>query len=311
MSVTDIFPFTVPTSDGLVLAGSRCGPSFAAATVVYVHGLLCDGNWWQPLTEQLHDRLDGQIAQIVWDQRGHGRSSRPHRSIETTLDQMADDLDTVLTQATGSVVLVTHSAGSMIAAAYAQRYPARAAALAGVVLFNPAGEFPEFPSLPRHFTTAAARIKGLRRGRLDHVAAAAATVAERRFRRTARRLGSKAPLATGARPGDPRVLADLMHAYRHFYLDPDIATALRSVPSFVITGDRDRVVPAAQSTRFAEKIWADQQVVPDAGHSLPRSDPVIAAETIVAALDVAYHADVDQLLLDQDGELATDTDSAP
>ncbi|NKY87567.1 alpha/beta fold hydrolase [Nocardia veterana] len=310
MPIFETSPFTVPASDGLVLAGDRCGPSFAAATVVYVHGLLCDGSWWQPLTEQVHARLDGQIAQIVWDQRGHGRSGRPHRSAETTLEHLADDLDTVLTQATGSVVLVTHSAGSMIAAAYAQRYPARAAALAGLVLFNPAGEFPEFPALPRHFTTAAERIKCLRRGRFDYLAAAAAALAERRFRRTARRLGSKAPLATGTRPGDPRVLTDLMHAYRHFYLDPDIAATLRSVPSFVIIGDRDRVVPAAQSTRFAEKIWADQQMVPDAGHSLPRTDPDIAADTIVTALDVAYHADVDQLLLDHDGELAADTDSA-
>lgn len=311
MPIIDTSPLTMSSSDGLMLAGDRCGPSFAAATVVYVHGLLCDGSWWQPLTEQVHDRLDGQIAQIVWDQRGHGRSGRPHRSVETTLDHLADDLDTVLTQATGSVVLVTHSAGSMVAAAYAQRYPARAAALSGLVLFNATGEFPEFPTLPRHFMTAATRIKSLRHGRLDHVAAAAASLAERRFRRTARRLGSKAPLATGARPGDPRVLTDLMHAYRHFYLDPAIAAGLRPVPSFVVTGDRDRVVSATQSTRFAEKIWADQQVVPGAGHSLPRSEPDIAAEVIVAALDVAYRADVDQLLLDQDGELATDTDGTP
>ncbi|MCC3311357.1 alpha/beta fold hydrolase [Nocardia africana] len=311
MPIIDTSPLAMSSSDGLMLAGDRCGPTFAAATVVYVHGLLCDGSWWRPLTEQVHDRLDGQIAQIVWDQRGHGRSGRPHRSVETTLDHLADDLDTVLTQATGSVVLVTHSAGSMVAAAYAQRYPARAAALSGLVLFNATGEFPEFPALPRHFMTAATRIKGLRHGKLDHVAAAAASVAERRFRRTARRLGSKAPLATGDRPGDPRVLTDLMHAYRHFYLDPAIAAGLRPVPSFVVTGDRDRVVSATQSTRFAEKIWADQQVVPGAGHSLPRSEPGIAAEVIVAALDVAYRADVDQLLLDQDGELATDTDGTP
>lgn len=311
MPVTDTFPLVMTTSDGLMLAGDRCGPTFAAATVVYVHGLLCDGSWWQPLIEHVHDRLDGQIAQIVWDQRGHGRSGRPHRSVETTLEHLADDLDAVLTQATGSVVLVTHSAGSMVAAAYVQRYPTRAAALSGLVLFNGTGEFPEFPSLPTYFTSAAARIKMLRYGMFDHVAAAAASVAERRFRRTARRLGSRAPLATGARAGDPRVLTDLMHAYRHFYLDPETAAGLRSLPSFVVTGDRDRVVPAAQSFRFAEKIWADQQVVPGAGHSLPRSDPETAAEVIVAALEVAYRADVDQLLLDQDGELAADADGAP
>ncbi|MFI7194414.1 alpha/beta fold hydrolase [Nocardia nova] len=311
MPVTDTFPLVMTTSDGLMLAGDRCGPTFAAATVVYVHGLLCDGSWWQPLIEHVHDRLDGQIAQIVWDQRGHGRSGRPHRSVETTLEHLADDLDAVLTQATGSVVLVTHSAGSMVAAAYVQRYPTRAAALSGLVLFNGTGEFPEFPSLPTYFTSAAARIKMLRYGMFDHVAAAAASVAERRFRRTARRLGSGAPLATGARAGDPRVLTDLMHAYRHFYLDPETAAGLRSLPSFVVTGDRDRVVPAAQSFRFAEKIWADQQVVPGAGHSLPRSDPETAAEVIVAALEVAYRADVDQLLLDQDGELAADADGAP
>lgn len=310
MSTPGTRAVTITTSDGLDLSGSRSGPAMAAATVVYVHGLLCDGGYWRPLTDSVHRRLDGQVAQIVYDQRGHGSSGRPHRSTETTLEQLANDLDIVLTQATGAVVLVTHSAGSLIAAAYAHLYPARAAALSGLILFNGAGEFPEFPALPKHFKTVASQLKHLRHSRLDHVAAAGAAVAERRFRRTARRLGSKAPLVTGARCGDPRVLTDVMHAYRDFYLAPDIAAGLRSVPSFVVTGERDRIVPATQSTRLADKIWADHHVVPGAGHSLPHSMPGTAADIIVDTLEIAYRSDVGQLLIDDGDELATDSDGA-
>ncbi|MEU6559258.1 alpha/beta fold hydrolase [Nocardia nova] len=314
--VSDVHPMTITSGDGLALTGVRRGTGLAAATVVYVHGLLSDASYWEPVTACLHDRLGGEIAQIVYDQRGHGNSDRPHRSAETTLEDLADDLDVVLAQATGSVVLVTHSAGSLVAAAYVRRYPARAAALSGLILFNGTGEFPEFPALPRQFRAIATRLKNLRHSRFDHLAAVCAVVAEQRFRRTARRLGSRAPLVAGARAGDPRVLTDVMAAYREFHLDADIAARMRSLPSFVVTGDRDRVVPAEQSMRLAAKIWADFQIVSGVGHSLPHSNPDTAADVIVAALDIAYRSDLRELLIERDDDTGdrdwvTETDGAP
>ncbi|WP_280335706.1 alpha/beta fold hydrolase [Nocardia wallacei] len=286
---------TLAAPDGLRLAATRTGRRTTPATVVYIHGLLCDRHYWTPVTARVHERLDGRITQIAYDQRGHGDSGRPHRRDHTTLHRLADDLDTVLAQATGSVILVAHSAGALVAGAYATHHRARACALSGLVLFNAGGEFPEFPCLPTHFRTLSRRIHRLRRGRFDAVAALAATVLEHRFRRASHRLGSKAPLATGERRTDPRVSADVLEAYRGFHLDTEVAVDLRRVPSFVYAGERDRVVPPSQTVRLADKLWADFETIPAAGHSLPRSDPDRAAAAILDALDVVYRSSRDDL----------------
>ncbi|MRH92956.1 alpha/beta fold hydrolase [Nocardia sp. SYP-A9097] len=287
---------TIPTVDDLLLAVTRLGSPSAPATVVYVHGLLCDGNYWAPVTECLHDRLGGEITQIVYDQRGHGRSGRPDRRAATTLRHLVDDLDTVLAHATGEIVLVTHSASSLLAAAYAQHHPTHAAALSALVLFGGAGEFPEFPSLPQHYRQLIKRVPQLRRTRLDGVAAATAAVAERQFRSASRRWGSKAHLMCGAHSGDSRVLADVMGAYSTFALSPESTAILRRIPTFVIAGERDRVVPSTQSVRLADQIWADYELVPGAGHFLPHVQPDRAAEVILQALEVAYRREIDRLI---------------
>ncbi|WP_405135454.1 alpha/beta fold hydrolase [Nocardia sp. NBC_01388] len=287
---------TIPTSDDVALAATRLGATTAPATVVYVHGLLCDGHYWAPVTQCLHNRLGGDITQIVYDQRGHGLSGRPDHRTATTLRHLVDDLDAVLAHATGQVVLVTHSAGSLLAAAYAQFHPTHAAALSAMVLFGGAGEFPEFPSLPKHYRELIKKLPQLRHTRLDTVAAAAAALAERRFRDVSRRLGSKAHLVCGAHRGDARVMTDVMGAYSNFALSPEVAATLRQLPTFVIAGERDRIVPPAQSVRLADKIWADYELVPGAGHSLPHTQPDRAADTILQALEIAYRSEIARLV---------------
>lgn len=287
MSAPDSCLLTIPISDDLRLAAIRSGAQDAPATVVYIHGLLCDGQYWASVTEHVYERLGGDISQIVFDQRGHGRSGSPDRRSVTTLRHLVDDLDAVLTHTTGDVVLVTHSAGSLVAAAYAQRHPTRAVTLAALVMFSGTGEFPEFPSLPGHYRAVVTKLPQWRHTRLDGVAVAATAIAQRRFRRVSQRLGSKANLVCGTRHGDSRVLTDVLGAYGSFTLDSDVAAVLRRIPTFVIAGERDRIVPPAQSVRLADKIWADYELVPGAGHSLPHAKPAHAAEVIVQALDVA------------------------
>ncbi|MFE3228575.1 alpha/beta fold hydrolase [Nocardia sp. NPDC059228] len=294
MTAIDRQTLTISTSDDLRLAATRLGAPTAPATVIYVHGLLCDGTYWEPVNESLHSRLGGEITQITYDQRGHGLSDRPDRRTATTLRHLVDDLDAVLAHATGEVVLVTHSAGSLIAAAYAQHHPAQAAALSALVIFGGAAEFPEFPGLPRRYRDLPRHMQRIRHTCLDSMVAAAIALAEQRFRRMSRRLGSRAHLMCGARRGDPRVIADVMAAYSNFALDSEAAAVLRSVPTFVIAGERDRIVPPAQSVRLADKIWADYELVPDAGHSFPHAEPDHAAEAILHALEIAYRNEVDR-----------------
>ncbi|MEV5835373.1 alpha/beta hydrolase [Nocardia sp. NPDC052112] len=281
-------PLTITTTDGIELSASRLGRSDTPATIVYVHGLLTDASYWTPLTQHLHHQLGGAIGQITYDQRGHGGSGWPTRSTGTTLRHLADDLDIVLAHATGAVILAAHSAGSLVAHAYVKHHPERAAALSGLVLFNGACEFPEFPSLPRHFLKIPARLRRLRHGRFDRIAAAGYVLLERRFRSLSKGLGSKALLIAGQRHGDPRVLADLLHSYGEHFLEPATAVAMRSIPSFVLSAERDRVVPPTQSMRLADAIWADYEIVPGAGHSLPHTDPQTAGTAILQALEVAY-----------------------
>ncbi|MGW5110587.1 alpha/beta fold hydrolase [Nocardia sp. NPDC004123] len=296
MTAIDRCALTISTSDDLRLAATRLGATTAPATVVYVHGLLCDGTYWAPVNECLHSRLGGEITQITYDQRGHGRSGRPDRRTATTLRHLVDDLDAVLAHATGEVVLVTHSAGSLVAAAYAEHHPAQAAALSALVIFGGAAEFPEFPSLSRRYRDLPRHMQRIRHTRFDSVVAATVAVAEQRFRTISRRLGSRAHLMCGARRGDPRVIADVMAAYNSFALDSEAAAVLRSIPTFVIAGERDRIVPPAQSVRLADKIWADYELVPGAGHSFPHAEPDHAAEAILHALEIAYRNEIDRTI---------------
>lgn len=288
MNSSDRCALTIPTADDVRLAATRLGAPHAALTVVYVHGLLCDSSYWAPVTEHLHHQLDGELLQITYDQRGHGDSGRPHRRTTTTLAHLVDDLDAVLAGAIGETILVSHSAGSLLVAAYVRQYPQRAAALSGLVFFGATGEFPEFPSLPMRYRQLPRRVARLRHTRLDRLAATAATLAEHRFRALSRRLGSKSHLVCGTRRGDPRVAVDMLNALHAFTVTDSEMAAIRSVPSFVVAGGRDRIVPAPQSVRFAEKIWADYELIPDAGHALPHRSPARAAEAILHAIDVAY-----------------------
>ncbi|MGV9678769.1 alpha/beta fold hydrolase [Nocardia sp. NPDC003482] len=291
MTSTEAHRLTITASDGVRLAATCTGRPDSPATLVYVHGLLCDRQYWTPVVERVDDCLRGGITQITYDQRGHGESGRPHRTAHTTVRRLADDLDAVLAITSGSVLVVAHCAGALTVGAYAAQYRRRAAALSGLIVFNGGGEFPEFPSLPTTFRRLPQRVARLRRGCLDGVAAVAAAMLEHQFRRAGRK--SRAQLTIGDRATDPRVSADILESYRNYTITEDVAAGLRSVPSWVYAGGRDKVVPATQSARLADKLWSDLEVIPDAGHSLPHTDPDYAVTAILAALDVAYRADRD------------------
>ncbi|WP_433664640.1 alpha/beta fold hydrolase [Nocardia sp. CA-128927] len=279
---------TVPTSDGLRLAARRLGRVDAPATIVYLHGILTDSSCWDAVTRHLHDTLDGGIVQIAYDQRGYGHSGRPNRHQSTTLHQLADDLDAVMTHAVGAVVLVTHSVGSLVAQAYAELYPDRAAALSGIVLLNGTAELPCLPSQFVHLSR-------LRHGRLDFATASAHAMLQRRLTAGTPYSETPAELGDAGCHVDPRVLADVLGAITEFRLEAATAATLRAVPTFVVAAANDQIVPPSQSVRLADAIWGDYDIVPASGHLLPQSDPEAAAAFILRALDIAYRTDADRL----------------
>lgn len=273
-------------TDGLQLAATRWGTPTAPATVVYVHGFLEDSSIWGDVTQRVHERVEGGIAQIVYDQRGQGLSGNPSRRLTTTMRQLAEDLDTVLTCASGSIVLVAHSTGSLIVHAWAEHYPQRATALSGLVVLNGSAEFPETPGLPRRHRRRAQQLRRWRHGPVEPAATVGAALLMRKLRRASTNATASMPPARC----DTRVLVDILDAVYHAALSEDTAQRLRTVPSFVLTGEHDRIVPPTQSIRLADRIWSELDIVPGGDHRLPCTSPDRAVDSILEVLEIVHHS---------------------
>ncbi|WP_280382927.1 alpha/beta fold hydrolase [Nocardia wallacei] len=278
MTSPDFHPATVAADDGARLAVTRVGPLDAAATVVYVHPLLADRGFWAPVTGEVHQRLCGAVAQLTYDQRGHGDSDRPNPREVTSLRRLADDLDAVLAHADGSVVLVAHSTGAQLVYAYAIAHPDRAAALSGLVLLNAAAQY---PSLPRYLRTWPPQLIRLRRYRaLDVFTAAGEAAVRHRLQHDDHQLA----LSPGT---DPRVAIDILGAHSGFGLSTGVARLLRPIPSIVLAGERDTLVPPQRAVALADALWADYDLLPGGGHHLPHTHCTQVTDTVTALLDHA------------------------
>ncbi|MEU7219736.1 alpha/beta fold hydrolase [Nocardia iowensis] len=284
----DACPFPVVAPDGARLSAVRIGSASAPASVVYVHGMFTDASYWKPLVEHLHHRLEGGIAQICYDQRGHGSSDCATRETPLNLEVMAGDLAAVLDHVDGAVVLAAHSVAALLVQEWAGRNPARARALSGIVLFNACAEFPYTP------VTSHEILPGLleRRGRysaIEELSSLLYTAPPSERWLPARKRSADPSAVQRLRATAEAALAELS-AYPPAVLTNEAADVLRDIPTWVLAGQRDPVVTPSRSQRLAEQIWADYDTIPGAGHSLPHVDPGPASESILAALEVAYRA---------------------
>ncbi|MGO4613036.1 alpha/beta fold hydrolase [Nocardia sp. 2YAB30] len=282
ISHPDLSPFTVPAPDGIRLSAARLGPALAPASVVYVHGMLTDSTYWTPLTGHLHRRLDGGVTQIVYDQRGHCTPENPEPGVATTLPVLVDDLDAVIARAHGAVVLVAHSVASLLVGAWVEQYPRRARALTGIVLFNGC---PEFPCLPASDVPAGRRSRHPGRQLVEELTTYLYEPPTR-YGLPRRSLFDTARRGTWSDNLDATLAA--LAAYDSATLTGETASILRTIPTWVMTGQLDPVVAPSRSRHLAERIWGDYDSVPAAGHSLPYAEAAKASEPILAALEVAY-----------------------
>ncbi|RZT27900.1 alpha-beta hydrolase superfamily lysophospholipase [Kribbella sp. VKM Ac-2569] len=153
----------VTAADGVRLNVEVAGPADAPVTVLLVHGWTCSTRSWHNQVEGLPQILGPDAVRVVtYDHRGHGRSAAAPAGT-TRLDQLADDLVTVLDEVVGDgpVVYAGHSMGGMTLMAAADRYPElfgsriRAAALVSTT----SGRLTEGAlGLPTRFDPAATRI---------------------------------------------------------------------------------------------------------------------------------------------------------
>ncbi|MET7279612.1 alpha/beta fold hydrolase [Kribbella sp. NPDC005582] len=181
----------VTTTDGIHLNVETTGPADAPVTVLLVHGWTCSSRTWHHQVEGLPRILGTNAVRVVtYDHRGHGQSdAAPPGSLR--IEQLADDLVTVLDEVVGDgpVVYAGHSMGGMTLMELAHKRPdlfgsrIRAAALvstsSGQVARGALGLPPRFEPAAVRIAPRVAQLVGTRVDRrAERLAAAAAAAAD-------------------------------------------------------------------------------------------------------------------------------------
>ena len=289
---------TVGTDDGIRLHVEVARNPAAPVTVVLTHGFTARLVEWEPQVEALHERA----RLVLWDQRGHGRSSWT-RPTEATIDRTGRDLGEVLDAVApdGPVVLAGHSMGGMSIMALARQRPELfGTRVVGVFLLaTSAGGLVSSGIVGR-------AVSLLRRlGLLGLYLRWLHTIAPllERFRRRGTALGRwfTRRYLFGRHDADPasvRRVQDLLEetpfpvaaAFYATFLEHDETASLGvlgRVPVTVVAAEHDRLTPARHGRRLAELIGrdADLVVVPGAGHSVNLTRPAVVNAAFLGLLD--------------------------
>lgn len=281
----------VTADDGVPLAVEEVGPEDAPLTVVFIHGYCLSMASWTFQRRALGAELatangSRPLARLVfYDQRGHGESGRG-RARHSTIEQLARDLSAVLDARAprGPVVLIGHSMGGMtimgLAALHPELFGRRIVAAA--LVSTSTGNLADLTfGLPEMLTRVRSAVIPLAAFTMRHRPAFA-----ERTRRVAADLvsGVTWSLSFASADVDPALgrYVDAMIAgtpvdvIAEFYpalagmdhtasLDP-----LRRIPTVVLTGDKDRMIPKEHSDLIVERLpGSEYVVVADAGHLVP------------------------------------------
>jgi pimeloyl-ACP methyl ester carboxylesterase len=292
----------VRADDGVLLDVEEVGPPDAPLTVVFVHGYTLSMHSWAFQRRTLGAQLataNGHrpTARLVfYDQRGHGASGRGP-SEHSTIEQLARDLAAVLTARVprGPVVLVGHSMGGMtimgLAALRPELFGTRVVGAA--LLSTSSGNLADLNfGLPEFLTRIRAAVMPVAAWTMRRRPAFA-----ERTRRVAADLVSVVTrsLSFASPDVDPALVhyVDAMIAgtpvdvIAEFYpalagLDETGALEpLRRVPTLVLTGDADRMIPKEHSELIVERLPdAEFVVVPGAGHMVLMEKPDLVDEAL-------------------------------
>jgi pimeloyl-ACP methyl ester carboxylesterase len=302
----------VLTDDGVPLAVEEIGPADAPLTVVFVHGYTLSMASWTfqrrtlaaDLATANGHRPDARL--VFYDQRGHGSSGRGH-SENSTIDQLARDLDAVIEARApqGPVVLAGHSMGGMTIMGLASLRPELfGPKVVGVALISTSsGNLADLSfGLPELLTRVRAAVFPVAAWTMRRRPALA-----ERTRRMAADVVSAATRSLSFASGDvDRALVHYVDAMiagtpvdviAEFYpaltgldetgsLEP-----LREIPTLVLTGDKDRMIPKAHSELIVERLPDSEfVVVPDAGHMVLLEKPAEVTGALTGLLRRAVAA---------------------
>jgi len=295
----------VVANDGVLLHAEVSGPADAPVTIVFCHGYTLTREVWH---YQWQD-LASEYRLVLWDQRSHGKSGRSDPA-HVSIDQLGTDLSAVLAAtvpAEQPVVLVGHSMGGMTIMALAAQQPQLfGSKIIGVVLVSTAAHLVDATNWLPAPLRPVARWAGpsLLRGSA-HGRRAALTEWVRSNAGDLAFLSTRF-IAFGDDDVSPTVVDFLERVIRatpidvvaDFYvalLEHDKRLSLTTVgrvPTLVITGEEDRLIPVGDARWLANTIpGATLLRVPDAGHVLILERPDIVTDAITdliaAALDEA------------------------
>jgi pimeloyl-ACP methyl ester carboxylesterase len=285
---------TVTVRDGVRLAVQDRGPIDAEATVVLLHGLCLEQGSWASQIHHLTRRWGARIRIISYDHRGHGDSDTAPTSTYV-IEQLTADLADVLEalDVTGSLTLVGHSMGGMVALTYLGRPPAdRPVQPHGVVLV----------------ATAAGRLaeRGVARLLASPASDMLCKLATRAPQRAVRLLTKPVRAALALQVGD-QSRAALAALFDTAMAAASLTTAVGFLPSLraydqyatlasirahatILSGGADVLTPTAHARDLAAAIPGATHVhLPMAGHMLPQEAPHAVTDaisnTIAAGID--------------------------
>lgn len=287
-SVTGARP-GVRCDDGVLLHIETDGSSSSGLTVVLAHGFAARLGTYDPQRQRLRDHA----RVVLFDQRGHGRSGWGSRR-SATVDRLGRDLGDVLDATTGNepVVVVGHSLGGMALMALARQRPELfGRTILGVALLSTsAGDLAE-GLLPDPVGRIVRRSRIV--GPLLRAVWVMAPVVDRLgpLRTALGRWLLRRWLFAGD-DAPARAVSDMQKTYIDTPYSvaatflPAIVThdeqaglrAIARVPTLVLAGSSDKVIPPSHSERIAEAVGSAARlvVIPGAGHMVPltRADEV-------------------------------------
>jgi pimeloyl-ACP methyl ester carboxylesterase len=279
-------------------------------TVVFVHGYTLSMASWsfqrRTLAEQLATanghRPDARL--VFYDHRGHGASGRG-RAERATIEQLAADLAAVLHARVprGPIVLVGHSMGGMTIMGLAELHPELFGdRVVGVALISTSsGNLSELtfglPDLLTRVRAAVLPVAAWTMRRIPRVAEGTRRVAADLVSTATRSLSfaSTDVDARLARYVDAMIAGTPVDVIAEFY--PALAgmdhtgslEPLRGIPTLVLTGEQDTMIPKAHSEEIVEHLGGESGttefvVVPEAGHMVLLEQPAAVSSALTRLL---------------------------
>ena len=275
--------YAVSAIDGTPLFYESWGSRGLETPVLLCDGIGCDGFAWRYLKHDLGDRFG-----LHPHYRGHGRTPVPRDLTNVTIANLADDMACVLDDAlVETAVLIGHSMGVQVALETYRRHRGR---VAGLVLMCGAPSYPlrtfrgtaSLESLLPAIQKWTQRVPGVinRITRAVLPTRLAYEVASRwEIRRELIDPADFMPYLDGLARVDARLFVAMLTAASNHTADDVLA--LVSVPTLVISGERDGFTPPQRSRAMSEAIPGSELLeVPACSHTTPIERPELVGDAI-------------------------------